>query len=146
MSFINDCEPEEQLFRNKEEMNKIVREASKATPKKIEEKLTDEMITVLYSNFKNTFKPEEKDQPRITRNEVLDWTKKNPAMRTLDMNLLLQRFFCDKEGFADVSKKVRPPKPNPMHTALKSYKYRMVRQNNDLRRAMERASIDSAFE
>ena len=141
MSFLHDCESELSLIRNKEEMNQIVREASKTQLKKVEERLTDDMVTVLYTNYKNTFKPEETDQPKVvTAKEVLDFAKKNPAMRTLDINLLVQRFFCEKEGFGDLSKKVRPPKPNPMMTVIKSYNYRTTRHDNSLRRAMERAS------
>ena len=133
--FINDCEAEETLFRDTERMNQIVKEAHKATPAKIDENLTSEVVTTYYKENYRQYLHEEPDPDWfIDKKNVVDWARKNPAMRTLDVKLLLQRFFCADRNFEDISKRVRPPKPRPMESTLKNIHYRQARQANRYKR------------
>ena len=101
----HDCEAEDALARDLEGMNKIAKDVMKSCPKKIDEKLTDEFIHERYQMWNNKFNT---DLPPPPKEEIMQWLCKNPAVRTNDLELLIQRYYFKQMNYADVSYKARP--------------------------------------
>ena len=108
--FLNDCEGELSLFRNLEVMNKIANDIRNFDFQSIEQKLTDlelEKYTKLLpgSNYSTR------------RRMIIDWLRENPAMMTVDPNLLYQRFFLFKRQIGTISKLQNPVQEKPIQDA-----------------------------
>ena len=120
---IHDCEAEDSIHRDPRGMNKIAKDILKSTPKKIGQKLTDEMIYKRYQELYE-IKHEGKMPPDFRvppKQQVMNWVMNRAEVRTLDMDLLIQRFFLQTEDYPEVSRSVRPFNPCPIDDAIKQY-------------------------
>ena len=67
----------------------------------------------------------------VHREEVLEYADQNIHVRTLDNQLLMQRFFFDKEKLGDISREIKPPhKEPPIYSTIKCYHKRQVLRKN----------------
>ena len=131
MSIIHDCEAEEVLHRDPVGIEWIVREAMRSPFEKIIEEFPDSPFAQeTYSNLHQTLlrcpMPEEK---QVHKADIIEYANRNYRHRTLDPNLLVQRYFFDNEGLGEKSKEIKKPhKDPPIYSTIKCARKREVRR------------------
>ena len=132
MSIINhDCEAEEVLHRDPVGTEQIVREAMRSSIEQIEEEFPDSPFAQeTYSKLHEALLrcPMPKDR-QVHKADIIDYANRNCRVRTLDSNLLVQRYFFDNEGLGELSKEIKKPhKEPPIYSTIKCHFKREVRR------------------
>ena len=108
----NDCEVELQLYKNLTGMNKLVKEAKDTTMPMVENMLTDKELDKYIKLIPG---PDHSTRKRM----IIKWLKENPAMTTIDPNLLYQRFFFYKRNFGTMARIHSPVMAAPIRNIFK---------------------------
>ena len=136
----HDCEAEEVLHRDPVGSEWNAREILNSPIEAIEEQFPDspyaqESFNALHLQHircPNT-------DVEVHRQDVIDYARENVHVRTLDNQLLLQRFFFDYIGLGDISREIKPPhKDLPIHSTIKClHKRKVYRENREKKRLAE---------
>ena len=111
---INDCEAEMMLYRDIDSMNRFIEETRQFTEEKVAELLTDDELKRYIKSLPG--------RPNSCRRAmIIKWLKENPAMCTLNPDLLWQRFTMYKNHFGEVAKLQQPLQTQPMKKVLNSH-------------------------
>lgn len=102
-----DTETEDVLFRDTDNFNKHVEEVQAWNIKKAKLIITDEFCERLAGIVPGMTNANRRDN-------VIKWLRANPAMKTLNQEVLYQRILCQYNHYGDISRAVRPTKPHPM--------------------------------
>ena len=113
--FLNDCEGELSLFRNLDVMNKMAEDIKRFSFQEIEDKLTDRELERYIKLIPG---PNHSTRKRM----IIQWLRENPAMVTLDPNVLYQRFFLYKRQVGSLSRIMNPIQTNPIHETCQRFK------------------------
>lgn len=139
--YLNDCEAEEALFRDRDGADRNAREIIRSTMKKIRMVLPDdETLQRLWNDFYQEHVGRPPDY-QVTRQDILIWADQHPSRRTTDLELLRQRYIFDKEEFGKISREIKPPhtKP-PIQSVFTCKQSRDVRRTNLQRKKMQEAT------
>ena len=132
---VNDCEAEEAIQRDKRGMNKIAKDVLKSTTRKIDQRLDDEIIRKRYAELYeleyNEVMPPYYEVPQ--KQDIMNWVMDRPEVRTLDMELLVQRHYLETQGYPAISKSIRPINSRPIDETIKRFK-----TNNDRKASRRR--------
>ena len=149
MNFLNDCEAEEAILRDTEGADKIANDVLNSPMKKIEKNFPEDpyayfLCQQLHIKIYGVPLP---GDATITKQDILQYAHDHPSRRTLNNELLLQRFFLDNTNIADLSKRIKPPhKLPPLQDLFKCERNRIVRSQNRLNREMEKPQQQSTRE
>ena len=132
----NDCEAEEQLWRNRHATHEMAKDVLKSAPCKIDKKLTDEFVQEKYMELYESTKgnPIPPDYQLPTKQQVMDWVVRCPEVRTLDTHLLMQRYLFDKENFEEVTRSVHPIIHRPIQKVIEQYSSKGNRRRKMMRK------------
>ena len=132
-SVILDCEAEEAMYRDPEGAKWIAREILTSPIEQIVEEFPQspfahEKYSSLHLQHLRCPMPQDE---RVRTQDVLEFADQNVRMRTRDPDLLVQRYFFDREGLGETSRWIKPPhKQPPIHSVLKAQRSRNTRAQN----------------
>ena len=137
---IHDCEAEEAQHRDPEGAEWNVREVLRSPIEEIVKQFPDspfaqetfDALCLQHLRRPNT-------QVKVHRQDILEYANQNVRVRTLDNQLLLQRFFFDQIGLGDTSREIKPPhKELPIHSTIKCFhKRKVLRENREKEKLAE---------
>ena len=131
LNIIHDCEAEKSLHRDPFGSEWNFREAMRSTNNKIAEAIPADPYAQEQYNALCEKYTDDKTHERVTKQELLKFAKDNWRFRTTNPDLLVQRYFNEKNGFSEASMEIRPPtKIPPMQYTLKCSRIRKTRQEN----------------
>ena len=118
-------------------MHQFAKDIMKNCPSKIDQKLCDEIIHQKYHEVfeyhNGEVMPRDFEPP--TKQQVINWVKKYPEVITLDMNLLLERFFFDLNHYRDVTQAVHPVIRHSIEDSIEHYRKNRNQRMGQHRRA-----------
>lgn len=129
--FKNDCEAEECLFRDTMNMNRIAQDIQNFTFTECEKILTDRELEKYIKLIPG---PDYSTRKHM----IIKWLRENPCMRTLDPQVLYQRFFLYKKAYGAFSLNERPIHERPLHNTS----VRLKRSHNLTKEVINQAKAD----